>query len=66
MPLRSVTVYCRIFIPCCDCGLLFEGDGETWQWREGNALWLRWEIRADSQRIDVTFTSEGRAAPTVY
>ncbi|WP_233983028.1 glycoside hydrolase family 31 protein [Pectobacterium versatile] len=46
-----------------DCGLLFEDDGETWQWREGNALWLRWEIRADSQRIDVTFTSEGRYQP---
>ncbi|ASY77473.1 glycoside hydrolase family 31 protein [Pectobacterium polaris] len=46
-----------------DSGLLFEDDGETWQWREGNALWLRWEIRTDSQRIDVTFTSEGRYQP---
>ncbi len=46
-----------------DSGLLFEDDGETWQWREGNALWLRWEIRTDSQRIDVTFTPEGRYQP---
>ncbi|PWC12871.1 alpha-glucosidase [Brenneria roseae subsp. americana] len=46
-----------------DSGLLFEDDGETWGWQQGKALWLRWEIRSDSQRIDVNFTSAGQFQP---
>lgn len=46
-----------------DSGLLFEDDGETWAWRQGNALWLRWNIISDSRRIDIHFTREGRFKP---
>ncbi|WP_409310855.1 TIM-barrel domain-containing protein [Pectobacterium sp. B1J-3] len=76
LPLSGRTAYvnqkeddCREFLlfppagPGVDRGLLFEDDGETWGWKQGNALWLRWEIRADSQRIDVSFTSEGEYQP---
>ncbi|ACS85409.1 glycoside hydrolase family 31 protein [Musicola paradisiaca] len=47
----------------CHQGMLFEDDGETHGWREGQALWLRWEMRCDAQRIEVTFTPQGRFRP---
>lgn len=46
-----------------DSGLLFEDDGETWAWQQGQGLWLRWKIVSDNQRIDITFTSEGQYKP---
>ncbi|MCG8707958.1 glycoside hydrolase family 31 protein [Brenneria sp. 4F2] len=46
-----------------DSGLLFEDDGESWEFQQGNALWLRWNIVSDSRRIDIRFTREGRFAP---
>ncbi|MEG0232650.1 MAG: glycoside hydrolase family 31 protein [Hafnia sp.] len=47
----------------CDRGMLFDDDGETYAWREGQALWLNWEIASDNQRIDVTFTRKGDYQP---
>lgn len=47
----------------CDRGMLFDDDGETYAWREGQALWLNWEIASDNQRIDVTFTRKGDFQP---
>ncbi|RNM07577.1 TIM-barrel domain-containing protein [Dickeya undicola] len=44
-------------------GLLFEDDGETHHWRDGQALWLRWEVNYSAQRIDVTFRTEGSFIP---
>ncbi|WP_284603223.1 glycoside hydrolase family 31 protein [Dickeya dadantii] len=44
-------------------GLLFEDDGETHRWRDGQALWLRWEVRCSAQRIDITFRPEGAFVP---
>lgn len=46
-----------------DCGLLFEDDGESYGWEQGNALWLRWTLRSDNQRIDITFTTDGSYIP---
>jgi alpha-glucosidase len=44
-------------------GLLFEDDGETHRWRDGQALWLRWELNCSAGRIDVTFHPEGAFVP---
>lgn len=44
-------------------GVLFEDDGETHRWRQGDALWLYWEMTCDSQRIDVCFTPKGNFHP---
>lgn len=44
-------------------GLLFEDDGESEGWRQGDALWLRWEMRCDPQRIMLDITTEGRFRP---
>ncbi len=44
-------------------GLLFEDDGESDGWRQGDALWLRWEMRCDNQRIMLDITTEGRFRP---
>lgn len=44
-------------------GMLFEDDGETHAWQQGQALWLRWQVAASNQRIDITFTTEGDYQP---
>lgn len=46
-----------------DSGLLFEDDGESNGWQQGDALWLRWQITSDNQRIDVQFEAEGNYQP---
>ena len=44
-------------------GLLFEDDGESYGWQQGDALWLRWEMLSDTQRIMLNITAEGRFKP---
>ena len=44
-------------------GMLFEDDGESWGYQQGNALWLNWEMRSDAQSIHVTFTRKGTFQP---
>lgn len=46
-----------------DSGLLFEDDGESNDWQHDKALWLRWTLSSDNQRIDVTFRGEGSFKP---
>jgi alpha-glucosidase len=45
------------------CGMLFEDDGESHGWRDGHALWLRWTIRCDAERIDIHFEQQGDYRP---
>lgn len=44
-------------------GLLFDDDGETHRWRDGQALWLRWDVCCSAGRIDITFRPEGAYIP---
>ncbi|SUW62979.1 Alpha-xylosidase [Buttiauxella agrestis] len=44
-------------------GSLFEDDGETWGYQQGNALWLNWEIRCTADEIHVAFTRKGDYQP---
>ena len=44
-------------------GMLFEDDGESYGWQEGNALWVNWEIETDAKRINVTLTTRGDFSP---
>ena len=45
------------------CGMLFEDDGESHGWKEGNALWLSWEIATDGEKISIDFTQRGDFKP---
>ncbi|WP_127957877.1 TIM-barrel domain-containing protein [Serratia microhaemolytica] len=44
-------------------GLLFEDDGESFGWQQGNALWLHWQMESDNQHIRLTCCSEGHFKP---
>ncbi|MCS3601165.1 alpha-glucosidase [Buttiauxella sp. BIGb0471] len=44
-------------------GSLFEDDGETWGYQQGNALWLNWEIHCTADEIHVNFTRRGDYQP---
>ena len=44
-------------------GMLFEDDGESHGWKEGNALWLSWEIKTDGEKISIDFTQRGDFKP---
>ncbi|WP_435952895.1 TIM-barrel domain-containing protein [Dryocola sp. BD626] len=44
-------------------GSLFEDDGESWGYKEGNALWLDWEIACSAEEISVTFSRKGHYQP---
>ena len=44
-------------------GMLFEDDGESYGWREGDALWLRWRMTCDATRITLNIAREGRYQP---
>lgn len=44
-------------------GSLFEDDGESWGYKNGNALWLNWEIRCTADEIHVTFSRKGDYQP---
>lgn len=40
-------------------GLLFEDDGETWGYTEGDALWLEWELVCTTTTIDLRMNAHG-------
>ncbi|PWC18940.1 TIM-barrel domain-containing protein [Brenneria corticis] len=76
LPLSSRTSYVDHLVDDCrdmllfppmgkgrDGGLLFEDDGESNGWRQDDALWLRWDIASDNQRIKVQFHVEGKYRP---
>ncbi|ARJ42776.1 alpha-glucosidase [Pantoea alhagi] len=44
-------------------GMIFEDDGESHAWRQGNALWLRWRICCSTTRIELNVEREGRYQP---
>ncbi len=44
-------------------GVLFEDDGESRGWEQGNALWIEWTLRSDAQRIDLQITQRGDFRP---
>jgi alpha-glucosidase len=37
-------------------GLLFEDDGESWGYKEDDALWLTWEMVCDASTISLQLT----------
>lgn len=47
-----------------ETGMLFEDDGESWDWQRDGALWLNWTLSSDAQRINIQFTVRGRYRPT--
>lgn len=49
--------------PGRDGGLLFEDDGESWGYQQGNALWLTWEAVCDGSSIDLQITTRGDWRP---
>ncbi|MCE0826567.1 glycoside hydrolase family 31 protein [Buttiauxella sp. A2-C2_NF] len=44
-------------------GSLFEDDGESWGYQQGNALWLSWEIRCTADEVHVSFSRKGDYQP---
>lgn len=44
-------------------GMLFEDDGESWGYQQGNALWLHWEMTCDATAIRLTFDPQGNYQP---
>ena len=44
-------------------GLLFEDDGESWGYRNGNALWVEWEMVCDSASINLKVKARGDYRP---
>ncbi|WP_256740012.1 DUF5110 domain-containing protein, partial [Cronobacter sakazakii] len=44
-------------------GLLFEDDGESWGYREGNALWVNWQMQCSADAIHLTFSTTGDYQP---
>ena len=44
-------------------GLLFEDDGESWGYQQGNALWLEWEMVCTGSTIDLKVNARGDYRP---
>ena len=44
-------------------GQLFEDDGESWGYKEGNALWLDWEMVCTGSTIDLKVKARGDYRP---
>ncbi|EOI3528259.1 TIM-barrel domain-containing protein [Cronobacter dublinensis] len=44
-------------------GLVFEDDGESWGYQDGNALWVNWQMRCTAETIHLTFTATGDYRP---
>lgn len=44
-------------------GLLFEDDGESWGYKEGNALWLNWTMACHADVIHLTLEAKGDYRP---
>jgi hypothetical protein len=39
--------------------LLFEDDGESWGYQNGNALWLEWEMACDATTVNLKIARRG-------
>ncbi|HBQ8956796.1 TPA: DUF5110 domain-containing protein [Klebsiella variicola subsp. variicola] len=44
-------------------GLLFEDDGESWGYKEGDALWLEWEMICSANSINLNINARGSYRP---
>lgn len=44
-------------------GLVFEDDGESRGYQDGNALWVNWQMRCTAEAIHLTFTTTGDYRP---
>ncbi|WP_278428195.1 glycoside hydrolase family 31 protein [Pantoea dispersa] len=44
-------------------GELFEDDGESWGYQQGNALWLQWEMRCEATAIHLRLRRKGDYQP---
>ncbi|WP_029592316.1 glycoside hydrolase family 31 protein [Franconibacter pulveris] len=44
-------------------GQLFEDDGESWGYKEGNALWVNWQMKCSAEEIHLTFSATGDYRP---
>ncbi|KYN66504.1 glycoside hydrolase family 31 protein [Pantoea agglomerans] len=44
-------------------GEMFDDDGESHGWQQGNALWLRWTLSSSATRIDLTVEKRGDYQP---
>ncbi|MDF9911755.1 UNVERIFIED_ORG: alpha-glucosidase (family GH31 glycosyl hydrolase) [Pantoea brenneri] len=44
-------------------GEMFDDDGESHGWQQGNALWLRWTLCSSATRIDLTVEKRGDYQP---
>lgn len=44
-------------------GLLFEDDGESWGYLNGNALWVEWEMVCDGATINLKVNARGDYRP---
>lgn len=44
-------------------GLLFEDDGESWGYRDGDALWLGWEMTCSASTINLQVNARGHYRP---
>ena len=46
-----------------DRGMLFEDDGESWGYQNGNALWLEWEMVCDGATVNLKVNARGDYRP---
>jgi len=44
-------------------GEVFDDDGESYGWQQGNALWLNWTLSSSATRIDLTIEKRGDYQP---
>ncbi|HHD0434163.1 TPA: TIM-barrel domain-containing protein [Klebsiella pneumoniae] len=44
-------------------GLLFEDDGESWGYKQGDALWLEWEMTCSASSINLDINARGNYRP---
>ena len=44
-------------------GLLFEDDGESWGYQNGNALWVAWEMVCDGATVNLNIGARGDYRP---
>ncbi|MGL5700594.1 MAG: DUF5110 domain-containing protein, partial [Kluyvera sp.] len=44
-------------------GLLFEDDGESWGYQNGNALWVEWEMVCTGEAINLKVNARGDYRP---
>ena len=44
-------------------GMLFEDDGESWGYKQGDALWLEWEMICSANSINLNINARGSYRP---